>query len=77
MCIVRLPDLAEARTLSEKIIKGTPYVRPESTLEQAWEALTTSRSSWVPVVKDGRFVGIITINEMLDGYKRFSKIQQA
>jgi CIC family chloride channel protein len=75
--IVRLPDLTAARTLSEKIIKGTPYVRPESTLEQAWEALATSRSSWVPVVKDGRFVGIITINEMLDGYKHFSKMQQA
>ena len=75
--IVRLPDLAAAKTLSDKIIRGTPYVRPESTLEQAWEALATSRSSWVPVVKDGRFVGIISINEMLDGYKHFSRMQQA
>ncbi len=74
--IVRLSDLSEAKTISEKIISGTPYVRPESTLEQAWEALASSRSSWVPVVKNGKFVGIITVNEMLEGYKKFSKIQQ-
>ncbi|MGC8660956.1 MAG: chloride channel protein [Nitrososphaeria archaeon] len=75
--IAMLSDLGEAKTLSEKIVRGTPYIRPESNLEQAWEALATSRSSWVPVVKEGKFVGIITINEMLDGYKKFSKMQQA
>ncbi len=75
--IVRLPDLSGAKALSEKIISGTPYVRPESTLEQAWEALAATRSSWVPVVKNGKLVGIITVNEMLDGYKKFSRMQQA
>ncbi len=75
--IVRLSDLNEAKVISEKVIRGTPYIRPESNLEQAWEALATSRSSWVPVVKDGKFVGIITVKEMLDGYEKFSKMQQA
>lgn len=72
--IVRLIDLDESSKLNEKVIKGTPYVRPESTLEDAWEAIATTKSTWVPVVRGGKFVGILTMEDMLSGYKKFTKM---
>ena len=73
--VVRLNDLDQSSDLKEKIIRGTPYVRPESTLEEAWEAMTTSKSTWVPVVRGGKFIGILTMEDMLSGYKKFAKMQ--
>ena len=72
--VVRLEDLDESSNMKEKIIRGTPYVRPESTLEEAWEAMATSKSTWVPVVKGGKFIGILTMEDMLSGYKKFAKM---
>jgi Hemolysins and related proteins containing CBS domains len=73
--VVRLEDLDQSSNLKEKIIRGTPYVRPESTLEEAWEAMATSKSTWVPVVKGGKFIGILTMEDMLSGYKKFAKMK--
>jgi CIC family chloride channel protein len=73
--VVRLEDLDQSSNLKEKIIRGTPYVRPESTLEEAWEAMATSKSTWIPVVRGGKFIGIITMEDMLSGYKKIAKMQ--
>ena len=72
---VRLEDLSSAKSVKEKVIKGIPYVRLESTLEEAWEAMATSKSTWVPILKEGKFVGIITMEDMLNAYKAVTKFR--
>lgn len=69
--IVRLPDLAGASFVHERIIRGTPYVRPESTLEDALEAMSAMNSTWVPVVKAGKLIGILTMVDLVDGYRSY------
>lgn len=48
---------------------GVPSVRPNASLEEAWEIMNTNKSTWVPVVLNGAFLGIITMTDILDVYK--------
>ncbi|MGC9139685.1 chloride channel protein [Athalassotoga sp.] len=48
---------------------GVASVRPNSTLEEAWEIMNTNKSTWVPVVLNGAFLGIITMTDILDIYR--------
>ncbi len=48
---------------------GVASVKPNSTLEEAWEIMNTNKSTWVPVVLNGAFLGIITMEDILDVYR--------
>jgi CIC family chloride channel protein len=48
---------------------GVPSIKPNASLEEAWEIMNTNKSTWVPVVLDGAFLGIITMTDILDVYK--------
>ncbi|BBJ27933.1 chloride channel protein [Athalassotoga saccharophila] len=48
---------------------GVASVRPNSTLEEAWEIMNTNKSTWVPVVLNGAFLGIVTMTDILDIYR--------
>nr|WP_230955871.1 chloride channel protein [Sulfolobus acidocaldarius] len=74
--IVYMKDI-EGRTSSDPVIKyvvrGTPYVTLNSSLEEAWEILSRLKSRWVPVVNHNVFLGIITIDDLLNAYKEEMK----
>ncbi|MGC8544399.1 chloride channel protein [Athalassotoga sp.] len=48
---------------------GVPSIKPNANLEEAWEIMNTNKSTWVPVVLNGAFLGIITMTDILDVYK--------
>lgn len=48
---------------------GVPSIKPNASLEEAWEIMNTNKSTWVPVVLNGAFLGIITMTDILDVYK--------
>lgn len=50
-----------------------PAVDERDGLDEALEALTTRRASWVPVVRDERFTGILGARDLLNLYKSARK----
>jgi CIC family chloride channel protein len=50
-----------------------PVVDERDGLDQALEAFTTRRTSWVPVVRDERFTGILGARDLLNLYKSARK----
>lgn len=50
-----------------------PAVDERDGLDEALEALTTRRASWVPVVRDERFTGILGARDLLNLYKTARK----
>ncbi len=48
---------------------GVPSIKPNASLEEAWEIMNTNKSTWVPVVLNEAFLGIITMTDILDVYK--------
>ena len=49
---------------------GSPYVRPSSTLEDAWEIMARTKSNWVCVVEGGKYKGIVTLKSLMEAYER-------
>ncbi|BDC00123.1 chloride channel protein [Saccharolobus caldissimus] len=71
--IVYLRDLLNADKndmVRKYMIIGSPYVRPNSTLEQAWEIMSRLRSKWACVVEDGKYKGIVTMDNLIEAYER-------
>ncbi len=56
-------------TVRDHMKPGTPSIRPNASMEEAWEIMNTNKSTWVPVVLNGAFLGIITMTDVLDAYK--------
>jgi CIC family chloride channel protein len=50
-----------------------PVVDERDGLDEALEAFTNRRASWVPVVRDERFTGILGARDLLNLYKRARK----
>jgi CIC family chloride channel protein len=48
---------------------GVTSVKSNASLEEAWEIMSTNKSTWVPIVLNGAFLGIITMADILDAYK--------
>ncbi|MGC9209159.1 MAG: chloride channel protein [Nitrososphaeria archaeon] len=72
---VSLLDLAgHSGRAGEMVVKGVPYVRPDSTLLEAWEIMSRTRSNYVPVVKRGKLIGILTMDGLVEVYKGFLRI---
>lgn len=74
--VVYLRDITDAdenEPLNKYIKPGVPYVRPDSSAEQAWEVMARIKSSWVPIVQNGKFVGIVLMSDILDAYKKMEE----
>ncbi|MGC8609189.1 MAG: CBS domain-containing protein, partial [Thermoplasmata archaeon] len=37
--------------------------------EEAWEIMMRNKTTWCPVVENGEFMGIVTLNDILDTYE--------
>ncbi|QKR00177.1 chloride channel protein [Metallosphaera tengchongensis] len=73
-----IKDRNPNENITKYVIRGSPYVTSESSLEQAWEIMTRTRSRWVAVVEKGEFRGILTLDSMLKAYEaEVNKIRQA
>lgn len=71
--IVYLRDLINANksdTVRKYVIMGSPYVRPSSTLEDAWEIMARTKSNWVCVVEGGKYKGIVKLESLMEAYER-------
>jgi CIC family chloride channel protein len=44
------------------------YVQPDSTLYDAWEIMSRENLTWVPVVKNEKIIGILTMESMRRAY---------
>ncbi|MEM2011731.1 MAG: CBS domain-containing protein, partial [Metallosphaera sp.] len=51
------------------VMRGSPHVSPQSSLEQAWEIMALNRSRWVAVVDKGIFQGMVTMDSLLALYE--------
>jgi len=49
------------------------YIHIDSSAENAWEIMNQLKSSWAPVVEKGRFLGVVTMNDILNVYKKLSR----
>jgi CIC family chloride channel protein len=49
------------------------YIHIDSSAEDAWEIMNQLKSSWAPVVEKGRFLGVVTMNDILNVYKKLSR----
>ncbi|ABW01025.1 chloride channel protein [Caldivirga maquilingensis] len=54
--------------VSDYIIRDTQYVTPESTLYDALTVMSKLGTTWVPVVSNGEFLGILTMENMNKAY---------
>jgi CIC family chloride channel protein len=67
--VVNLLDLLGRRGVVGEYVKAaTGYVEAGSTLYEAWEVMSKSRSTWAPVVEKGKLVGVITMESMRVAY---------
>ncbi|MEM3270109.1 MAG: CBS domain-containing protein, partial [Saccharolobus sp.] len=48
-----------------------------STLEQALEIMSRNKARWVSVVDNDKFLGVLTIESLLEAYKLKSKEREA
>ncbi|BAB59235.1 hypothetical protein [Thermoplasma volcanium GSS1] len=72
-------DIAEITTgkVREYMRAGITYLRPTSTAEEAWEVMMRNKTTWCPIVYEGKFKGIVTLNDILDAYEAdISKIMR-
>jgi len=52
--------------------KGASYVKLTSTADQAWEVMMKNRTMWCPVVENGKYLGSITLEDILKEYRKRS-----
>lgn len=48
---------------------GVSSIEPNASLEEAWALMSTNKSTWVPIVFKGAFLGVVTMTDILDVYK--------
>ncbi|ARD85081.1 chloride channel protein [Ferroplasma acidiphilum] len=48
---------------------GISYVKLENSAENAWELMMKNRTKWCAVVDNGKFMGIITLDSILNKYE--------
>lgn len=60
----------EGRTIGELMATGVPTAAPDTTLREAANLLRGRTIGCIPVVEDGRPVGIVTISDVLEAIGR-------
>ena len=53
---------------------GISYIKLDNSAENAWELMMKNRTKWCAVVNDGIFMGIITLESILDKYEENIKV---
>ena len=53
---------------------GISYIKLDNSAENAWELMMKNRTKWCAVVDDGKFIGIITLESILDKYEENVKV---
>jgi len=70
--VVYLKDLERTNyneSLEKYVVKGVPYVRPDSTFEDCLDIMARLKSRWVCVIKDGKYLGVLTMDQLLKVYR--------
>ncbi len=67
--------LSEIEGKDDDVVKnylrtGITYVHLDSSAEHAWEVMAQLKSTWAPVVEKGKFLGIVTMNDIIKVYKQ-------
>jgi CIC family chloride channel protein len=67
--VVHLLDVLGKRGAIGMYVKAVgSYVQPDSTLYDAWEVMSREGTTWVPVVKSGKLIGVLTMESMRRAY---------
>jgi len=61
--------LGKGGRVKEFLVPNTPYVTLNSSLYDAWEVMGLTKSTWVPVVEDGKLIGVLTLDSILEAYR--------
>ncbi|AWR96207.1 CBS domain-containing protein [Acidianus sulfidivorans JP7] len=79
--IVYLRDIQgvdSSDTIGKYITRGSSYVNPNSTLEQALEVMARNRARWVAVVEGDKFLGTLTEDSIVEAYnKEIKRIKES
>ncbi len=67
----RARDVSKMK-VSDVMRKNPHLISPEATIEEAAEAMTRHRINRLPVVEDGRLIGIVTRGDIISGLGRGS-----
>jgi CIC family chloride channel protein len=70
--VLYLKDLERTNyneSLEKYVVKGVPYVRPDSTFEDCLDIMARLKSRWVCVIKDGKYLGVLTMDQLLKVYR--------
>jgi CBS domain-containing protein/anti-sigma regulatory factor (Ser/Thr protein kinase) len=67
--ITKLQELAYELKVEQAMNREVTTVSPRSTMAEFGEVLRTNRISGAPVVKDGRMVGIVSIEDLIEALK--------
>ncbi len=71
-----LVDVEEDISISN-LIKGIPIsINYNTTLEQAWNIMSEYKTTWVPVVENNEFLGIATLDSILQLYREKLNVLQ-
>ncbi|WP_349681918.1 chloride channel protein [Caldivirga sp. UBA161] len=62
--VVNLHDISGGKGRVRDYVKAMRYVTPESTLYDVMSLMSEAGTTWVPVVNDGVFLGLLTIENM-------------
>jgi CIC family chloride channel protein len=69
--IIYLADITNDTISVKNFLKtGITYVHMDSSAEEVWNVMSSIKSTWAPVVEKGRFLGIITMGDILKIYKQ-------
>ncbi len=55
---------------------GISYVKMDNSAENAWELMMKNRTKWCAVINNGNFMGIITLESILDKYEENIKVMR-
>jgi CIC family chloride channel protein len=70
--VVHLSDLDKVKDLEKVggiVRKGGTYLTPENTAYEAWDVMGASKTTWVPIVRNGKYIGVVTLENILKSYK--------
>ena len=70
--VVYLLDINNARGsdgIRPLIRTGSTYLRLKNTADEAWEVMVRNKGTWVPVVENGKYLGVVTLDSILECYK--------
>jgi len=70
--VVYLFDIAEAKneTVKKYVKMGISSLKSTNNAEEAWELMMRNKTTWVAIVDNGEFKGIVTLKAILEVYRK-------